>query len=116
MNPVPYTQRCLFKTCIRTNMKRTFKLTHPKIKVARLVDSARCDVRKYLKRARGKDLPDGFDFWDFDCKFGRTAEESKMVHVGELGKCIDAAEVQQVESFYIEIMAKPGHRTKKPKR
>ena len=96
-------------------MKKTFNLVHPKIKYARLVDAVRGDVKKYLKRERRKELPEKFDFWDFDCKFGPTAEEAKVIHVAEIGKFIDAAEVEQLESFYVEILAKGGHRTKKPK-
>ena len=95
-------------------MKKTFKLAHPTIKVARLVEAVRRDVRKYLKRERRRALPEGVDFWDFDCKFGPAAEESKVIHVAEIGKFIDEAEALQLASFYIEILAKPGHRTKRP--
>ena len=98
---------------MRTDMRKTFRLTHPKIKVARLVESVRCDLKKYLKRERKRGLPEGFDFWDFDCKFGPTAEDAKVIHVAEIGKCIDAAEEQQLESFYVEILAKPVRRTKR---
>jgi hypothetical protein len=95
-------------------MKKTFKLTHPKIKYARLIESAKSDVNKYLKRERRKELPEGVDFWDFDCRFGPVSEESKVIHVAEIGRFIDAAEKDQLESFYVEIMAKEGRRTKKP--
>lgn len=95
-------------------MKKTFKLTHPKIKVARLVESVRHDVSKYLKRERKKKLPKGADYWDFDCKFGPTAEESEVIHVADICKSIDAAEEQQLESFYLEILAKPVQRTRSP--
>ncbi|MBT5910990.1 MAG: hypothetical protein HOH25_14445, partial [Opitutae bacterium] len=61
-------------------MKKTFNLVHPKIKLARLVDAVRSDVKKYLKRERRKELPEGVDFWDFDCKFGPTAEQAKVIH------------------------------------
>ena len=94
-------------------MKKTFKLTCPEIKVERLIERVKYDVRKYLKRERRKKLPEGVDFWDFDCKFGHTAEESKEIHLSEINKCIDKAEEQQFESFYLEILAKPGHRLKK---
>lgn len=96
-------------------MKKTFTLVHPKIKYARLVDAVRGDVKKYLKRERRKELPEKFDFWDFDCKFGPTAEEAKVIHVAEIGKFIDAAEVEQLKSFYVEVLAKAARRTKKPK-
>lgn len=96
-------------------MKKVFSLTHRKIKPARLAESARCDIKKYIKRERGKTLPEGVDYWDFDCKFGPTAEEAEKVHVADLGACVGTAEEQQCSSFYVEILAKPGHRTKKPK-
>ena len=54
-------------------------------------------------------------FWDFDCKFGNTEEDAAKIHLAEIGKYIDQAERQQLESFYLEILAKPGYRTKKPK-
>ena len=95
-------------------MKKKFNLTHPKIKYARLIESVKSDVNKYLKRERRKELPEGVDFWDFDCRFGPTAEESKVIHVAEIGRFIDAAEQDQLNSFYVEIMAKEGRRTKKP--
>lgn len=95
-------------------MKRTFVLSHPKIKYARLIESARGDINKYLRRERKRDLPEGVDFWDFACKVGPTAEASEVTHVGDIGKFIDKAEGQQLESFYVEILARPGHRTKAP--
>lgn len=95
-------------------MKKTFKLTDPKIKKDRLVEAIRHEVKKYIKRERNKKLPEGVDFWDFDCKYGQTAENAKEIHLSEIGKCIDQADGQQLESFYLEILAKPGHRMKKP--
>lgn len=95
-------------------MKKTFTLTHPKIKYDRLVEAARRDVKKYIKRERGKKIPDGIDFWDFDCKFGDYEGEAKEIHLAEITSCIDKVEARQLESFYLEIMVKPGHRSKKP--
>ncbi len=96
-------------------MRKTFTLTHPKIKVPRLVDAVKSDIRKYIKRERRKELPEGVDFWDFICKFGPTEEAAQSVHQAELNKCIDEAEKQQLTSFYVEILAKPGHRQKRPR-
>jgi hypothetical protein len=95
-------------------MKKIFKLKHPKIKYARLVDIVRRDVKKYIKRERNKELPEDADFWDFDCKFGPTAEEFEVISLTDIGKRIDAAEAQQLESFYIEILVKPANRTDNP--
>ena len=62
-------------------MKKTFVLSHPKIKVARLFDAAKHDAKKYVKRERNKALPQGADFWDFDCKFGHTEEAVSYTHL-----------------------------------
>ena len=95
-------------------MKKTFKLTHPKIKVDRLVEAARSDVRKYLKRERKKELPEGSDFWDFDCRCGTSPVHAKVIHVNDIGKALSDAAEQGLETLYVEIIARPGHRTKKP--
>ena len=96
-------------------MKKTFKLTHPKTKVPRLVEAVKYEVKKYLKRERRKDLPKGADFWDFDCRMGVDEESSEVVHVYDINKAIDQAELKQLEFFYLEILAKPGRRIKKPR-
>jgi hypothetical protein len=95
------------------SMKKTFQLTHAKTKYPRLVEGAKHEIRKYLKRERGKTLPDIAGFWDFDCRFGASSDDCVEIDVGEIGKCIDAIEAKQGESFYIEILAKPGQRVKK---
>jgi len=96
-------------------MKKTFHITHPKIKPSRMYEGVKSDIRKYLKRERNKELPEDVDFWDFACKFGSTPEDAKVVHPAELTKCVDTAEGKEWTSFYVEILAKPGHRAKKEK-
>lgn len=95
-------------------MKKTFSLSHEKIKTPRLVDSIKHEVKKYLKRERNKKLPEGVDFWDFDCKYGHTQETADIIHVSELNKSIDDAVKHELESFYLEIMVKSAYRTSKP--
>ena len=95
-------------------MKKTFTLTHPKIKLPRRFEAVKSDIRKYMKRERRKELPAGVDFWDFTCKFGPTEDTAQPVHPAELTKCIDEAETQQLTSFYVEVLATPGYRQKKP--
>ncbi len=94
-------------------MKKTYKLTHPKIKPARLIDAAKHDVKKYLRRERNKKMPQGVDYWDFDCKYGTSEKEAKTIHLSDINKCIDEAEKMNLESFYLEIMVTEGHRKKK---
>lgn len=96
-------------------MKKTFQMTHPKLKVPRLVEAIKYEVKKYIKRERGKTLPPDTDFWDFDCRFGADEASSEVIHLSAINKSISLAEEQQFESFYLEILAKPGHRTKKPR-
>ena len=94
-------------------MKKTYHLTHPKIKLERLIDAAKYDAKKYLRRERNKTLPEGVDYWDFDCKYGATEEQAKMIHVSAINKSIDEALKDNLESFYLEIIAAPGYRSKK---
>lgn len=94
----------------RTIMKKTFTLNHEKIKYPRMVDAAKHEVKKYLKRERNKTLPAGADYWAFDCKFGESADEANVVHVAEINKCISDIEAKQLTSFYVEILARPAQR------
>jgi hypothetical protein len=94
-------------------MRKTFPLTDPRHEPPRVVAAIKNDVRKYLKRERGKKLPEGADFWDFDCKVGQ-AEPGNVTHVGDLTKAIDAGVEQGWSAVYIEILAKPATRKAKP--
>jgi uncharacterized protein DUF6172 len=96
-------------------MKKTFKLTHPKLKLPRLVEAIKYEVKKYIKRERRKTLPPNVDFWDFDCRFGIDEASSEVIHLSAINKSISEAESKQLESFYLEIMVKPGYRRKKPR-
>jgi len=91
-------------------MKKTFELTHPKIKLARRVDAVKHEVKKYIKRERNKTLPNDADFWDFDCKFGLREDTSEVIHLSEINKKIDEVVAQEKTSFYLEILAKSGYR------
>jgi len=94
-------------------MKKTFELTHPKIKLERRVDAVKHEVKKYLKRERNKSLPEDCDYWDFDCKFGNTEGEAKVIHLSEINKLIDQTQKENLTSFYIEIIAKGAVRQAK---
>lgn len=96
-------------------MKKTFKMSHPKIKVPRLVEAIKHEVKKYLQRERRKPLPPDVDFWDFACRFGADEASSEVIHVADINKAISTAEENQLASFYLEILAKPGRRGSKPK-
>lgn len=94
-------------------MKKLFPLTSPLHQPARIVEQIKADIRKYLKRERKKKLTDGVDFWDFDCKIGQGEAAPEIKHVEEIIPAIDQAAAAECGSVYIEILAKPGHRTSK---
>lgn len=91
-------------------MKKTFALTHEKLHPDRLVDSIRHEIRKYIKRERNRTLPKGADFWDFDCRFGTDQASSDVIHLSEIDTSINRVIAKELDSFYLEILAKPGHR------
>lgn len=86
-------------------MKKTFQLDHPKIKVPRVVDSVKHDIKKFLKKERKKDLPSGAKYWGFDCKLGQSEETAVEVHVSSLSKNIDALVENNIMTIYVEITA-----------
>lgn len=93
-------------------MRKTFKLTDQKIKPERQVEAVKHEIKKYIKRERNKKLPEGFDYWDFDCKFGDDADSAAVIHPSSINKAIDAQVLNKKETFYIEILAKAGVRSK----
>ncbi|MGH1341776.1 MAG: DUF6172 family protein [Nannocystales bacterium] len=95
-------------------MRKSFSLEHPKHKPARVVENIKHQLRKYIKRERGKTLPEDMDFWAFDCKIGRERPERTLTEK-ELGKAIDDAAAEGWESVHVELIATPVKRLgKKP--
>lgn len=95
-------------------MKKTIALTHVKLKPARLVDSIKHDIKKYLNRERNKPLPEGMDYWTFDCRFGASEDVAEVIYTSEINKRIDAAVEQGLAEFYIEIISKSENHKPKP--
>ncbi|MFT5591844.1 MAG: hypothetical protein ACI8SR_000199 [Oceanicoccus sp.] len=94
-------------------MKKTFTLAHPKKKPARVVDSIKSEVKKYIKRERNKKLPQDTNYWAFDCKFGSTEDDARDVHQDAIGKMIDAVVQAGQDSFYVEVIARADFRARK---
>lgn len=95
-------------------MKKDFKLSDPKKAPARQVDAVKHEISKYIARERRKPVKDGADFWDFDCKIGKDSTQAEVIHVSAINKGIDQMVIAGAEQFYIEILAKPGFRAKRP--
>ncbi|WP_417501620.1 DUF6172 family protein [Marinobacter sp.] len=87
-------------------MKKTFKLDHPKIKVPRLVDSMKHDIKKFLKNERKKPLPAGAKYWGFDCKFGQSEETAVEIELSSLMQHIDDLVENKIMTVYVEITPK----------
>ena len=81
----------------RIPMKKTFSLEHPRTKPARLADGYRNEVKRYLKRERGKMLPEGFDVWVFDC----DVPIEKIVIQEEEVCNVMWASVEKIKELYI---------------
>ena len=95
-------------------MKKTFLLTIEGKNRDRVVEAVKSDIRKYLARERRKPLPEGVDFWDFDCKFGASADTAAVAHVAALTELINGVVAADGAQLYVELIAKPGVRTAKP--
>ncbi|MDP3227230.1 MAG: DUF6172 family protein [Acidovorax sp.] len=80
----------------------------------RVLEAVKHEIRKYIKRERRRDLPEGADFWDFDCQFGRTKEVAQVAHLSALTGLINEVAAEDGPQIYVEIIAKPGKRTPRP--
>lgn len=90
-------------------MKKTFPLHAPGKADARVLDSIKHDIRKYVKRERGKLLPDGFDVWRFDCKVGVDGTKAETKDLKEISRAIDLIAQAGGASVYVEVIAVPDH-------
>ena len=96
-------------------MKKTFQLIVANKQKDRQVEAIKNEVRKYIKRERSKRLPEGFNYWTFDCKFGKTADEAAEIRFVDITKSIDIAASEDLESFYLELVARAEFRKPKEK-
>ena len=92
-------------------MKKIFHLQVENKNSDRLVDAIKHEIRKYIKRERTKKTPEGFHFWDFECKFGETSESAQAIHQADLSEEVDKAHSAKWSECYVEIIAVPA---KKP--
>ena len=96
-------------------MKKTFQLIVANKNKDRQVESIKNDVRKYIKRERTKRLPENCNYWNFDCKFGKTADEASEIRFVDIIKSIDIAASEDLESFYLELVARADIKNPKEK-
>ena len=87
-------------------MKKVFQLQQENKHPDRVLESLKHEIRKYFKRERKKKLPENALYWDFDCRFGTSAEDANNVTPSELMTALDHAKAEQLQACYIEIIAR----------
>ena len=95
-------------------MRKTFRLNIEGKNRDRLLEASKHEIRKYMRRERGKQLPAGFDVWDFDTKSGVEEASAVVVPVAELIRSIDALVAAGNEQFFVEVLRKPAKRNPRP--
>ena len=95
-------------------MKKTFPLHAPGKEDPKVVEAIKLELTKYVKRERRKTLTPDVDFWDFRCKVGSNSETATETPLPELPEAVEAASVAGASEVYVEILAGPGYRVKKP--
>lgn len=94
-------------------MKKIFPLELPQQSPDRVSEGIKLHIRKYLKRERRKPVPEGVDYWDFDCKFGLNQSAPYTLSVPEIILALDQAFLAKAKEVYIEILVKPVTRPKR---
>ena len=71
-------------------MRKTYSFQAEGRHPDRVLESVKHDIRKYLKRERRRVLPEGADFWDFDCRIGADKDSAEVVLLSALIAQVDA--------------------------
>ena len=92
-------------------MRKTYQLNLEGKNRDRLLEASKNDIRKYIRRERRKDLPEGADYWDFDMRFGVDEASAAPLPPAELIRAINALTSEGGDQYFVEILRKPGKRT-----
>ena len=95
-------------------MRKTFQLRPEGKHPDRALEAVKHEIRKYIRRERRRELPEGVDFWGFDCRIGTTQQDAQPVHEAELIGQLDASAKAGAEQAYVEVLTKHGHRGRRP--
>lgn len=91
-------------------MKKTFPLQEAGKAPARVVESVKHEIRKYVQREHRKALPEGFDLWTFACRVGDAPATAASCPLGEVGARIDQVVAGGGTEVYVEILATAAQR------
>ena len=95
-------------------MQKTYQLVVEGKNRDRLVEAAKHDIRRYVKRERNRPLPPDVDFWDFECRFGSDETAATPVHFATLTERIDALVADGGAQFYAQLVTRHGQRSSRP--
>ena len=95
-------------------MRKTYLLRPEGKHPERVLEAVKHDIRKYMKRERRRELPEGASFWDFDCRFGADQEGAQTTHPAELIGQLDQLARAGGTQCYVELLAKPRVRQRRP--
>ena len=86
-------------------MKKTFRLQESGKHPDRIIETIKHQLKKYLRREKKKKFQISNSFWDFECRFGADADNSKEVSFNEIIQLLDRAREDNWKECYIEIIA-----------
>jgi hypothetical protein len=89
-------------------MRKTFTLRAEGKHPERTLEAVKHEIRKYIKRERRRDLPEGADFWDFDCRVGADKDSAAVLASADINPQLDALAQAGAEHAYVELLAKPA--------
>jgi len=84
-------------------LKKTFLLTDKNKDPKRVLEAIKNTIKKYIKREKRKELPEGSNFWRIDCKFGENKELAVEIKFEDITKNINEISNKNLDSFYIEL-------------
>ena len=91
-------------------MKKILSFHDPVKAPARVLDQIKHEVRKYVRREHNKELPAGYDLWEFDCKVGASSASAEACALGDINAKIDQVAASGAAEVYLEVVARPAKR------
>jgi hypothetical protein len=91
-------------------MKKTFPLHASGKADARVLDTIKHEVRKYVRRELKKPLPEDAGRWTFACRVGADQSAAQTSQLKDVAATIDAVANTGADFVYIEILAVPEKR------
>lgn len=91
-------------------MKKNFPLKDPQKPDARVLETVKNELRKYVQREQRKKLPEGFDRWEFACKVGAEAASAAVLPLSAVVGEVETLAQGGAAAVYVEIIAVPGNR------